>query len=38
MSVAATVFASTIADDVVKDDGGAEVIKVMEGDGYKGRV
>ena len=37
-SEAATVVASLIADDVLKDDGGAEAIKVMEGDGYKRRV
>ena len=37
-SVAATVAASIIAEDMVKDDGGAEVIKLLEGDGYKRRV
>ena len=34
-SVAATVVASVIAEDMLKDDGGAEAIKLMEGDGYK---
>ena len=34
-SVAATVAASIIAEDMLKDDGGAEAIKVMDGDGYK---
>ena len=37
-SVAATVVASLIAEDMLEDDGGAEVIKLMEGDGYKRRV
>ena len=37
-SVAATVVASMIADDVLQDDGGAEAITLMEGDGYKRRV
>ena len=37
-SVAATVAASIIAEDMLKDDGGAEVIKLMEGDGYKRMV
>ena len=37
-SVAATVVASIIADDMLKDDGGAEAITLMEGDGYKRRV
>ena len=37
-SVAATVAASIIAEDMLKDDDGAEAIKVMEGDGYKRRV
>ena len=37
-SVAATVVASMIADDMLKDDGGAEAIKVMKRDGYKMRV
>ena len=37
-SVAATVVASIITDDMLKDDGRAEAIKLMEGDGYKRRV
>ena len=37
-SVAATVAASIIAEDMLKDDGGAEAITLMEGDGYKRRV
>ena len=37
-SVAATVVASMIADDVLKDDGGADAITLLEGDGYKRRV
>ena len=37
-SVAATVVASSIAEDMLQDDGGAEAIKLMEGEGYKRRV
>ena len=38
VSLAASIVASMIIDDVLKDDGGAEAIQLMEGDCYKRRT
>ena len=37
-SLAASVVASMITDDMLQDDGGEEAITLLEGDGYKRRV
>ena len=37
-SLAASIVASMIIDDMLKDDGGAEATQLMEGDGYKRRT
>ena len=37
-SLAASVAASMVIDDMLKDDGGVEATKLKEGDGYKRRV
>ena len=37
-SLAASILASMIIDDMLKDDGGAEATQLMEGDGYKRRT
>ena len=38
VSLAASIVASMIIDDMLKDDGGAEATELMEGDGYKRRT
>ena len=37
-SLAASIVASMIIDDMLKDDGGAGAAQLMEGDGYKRRT
>ena len=37
-SLAASIVASMIIDDMLKDDGGAEATQLMKGDGYKRRT
>ena len=37
-SLAASIVASMIIDDMLKDDGGVEATQLMEGDGYKRRT